>query len=528
MNSFHNDIFNRRSSNAFINDFRQDNRSGVFAPPAMPKPLFCDSDGHQAMRRSSFSGDMGHRHFAYVAGCEICEEYVRRGAEICHHEHRVVCRGIHHGCCCHNCSRTREITVEATITTGGGNSHSHGHNHNHSQNHNSNGFKARTEESVSDSAFGNGRVRARSATTMVGDSSFGFANMDSEMLRMASDNQWRFSKNTQDSFYGRPFSSHCDAPPAGHVQLNERNAAKVFESHRMMHGDRQSQMHADAAAHFNGYSRPQPLFGAAYGCSKQEEEESEVKVTTTTTTTTTTKHFEHDCPPPCPPVPRPCTPPPPVVVVPHPPPVVHHHHHDHDHDHGPVIPVGTKPGVLVKRAEPCCTWCKFLPCLSCPKPSNPNERFKKANFRLFPEYEFLPDNLDVPKPTEYFPEHTHFASRSEYKVTIPKVTQISQRVYVDFIGDQMVVIGEHGKPMGHLPRHMRSSPSINSTRSTLNSRETAHVRHFVPDHEKLPLGVSRVFVKNFFLPRDTYDRNRAQAFIKPNGKLKIVVPVLAV
>ncbi|KAJ2881896.1 hypothetical protein FB639_002515 [Coemansia asiatica] len=306
-----------------------------------------------------------------------------------------------------------------------------------------------------------------------------------------------------------------------------------------MHGGQQSRMHAEAQSHFAGYNRPQPLFGNAYGC-REEEEEKKVKVTTTTTTTTTTtRRLEDECVPCPPPPPRQPTPPPPVCHAALPPcPPVHHVEH---HDHVTVIPVGTKPDVLVKRAEPCCTWCKFLPCLSCPKPTNPNERFKKLNFRLFPEYEFLPDHLDIPKPTEYFPAHTHFASRTEYKVTIPKVTESAQRIYVDFVGDQMIVMGEHGKPMRPgVPRHMRSSPSIRSTRSTsISSRETAHMRHMVPnehhprlhhaDHyaaEKLPLGVSRVFVKNFFLPRDTYDRNRAQAFIKPNGKLKIVVPVL--
>ncbi|KAJ2638125.1 hypothetical protein GGF40_001881 [Coemansia sp. RSA 1286] len=527
MSAFHHDMFNRRSSSAFLNEFRQDNRSGVFAAPAMPKPMFCSSDGQQAMRRSSFSGGQttSHKHFAYVAGCEICEEYVRRGTEICHHEHRVVCRGVHRGCCCHHCCHERETSCTSSASTAV-------HNE---------GYRARTEESTSDSAFGNGRVRARSATTMVGDASFGFANMDSEMLRMAADNKWRSSRNTEDAFYGRPFSNN-ECVPHGHVQLREENVGQVFDAHRQMHGGQQSRMHAEAQAHFSGYNRPQPLFTNAYGC-RDQEEETKVKVTTTTTTTTTTRKFEDECVP-CPPPRQPtpplvCHAPPPVCHRPPTPPPVHHV--DHHHHHVTVIPVGTKPDVLVKRAEPCCTWCKFLPCLSCPKPTNPNERFKKQNFRLFPEYEFLPDHLDVPKPTEYFPAHTHFASRSEYTVTIPKVMESAQRIYVDFVGDQMIVMGEHGKPVRHgVPRHMRSSPSVRSTRSSsISSRETAHMRHMVPsDHhprlqqghhvavEKLPLGVSRVFAKNFFLPRDTYDRNRAQAFIKPNGKLKIVVPVL--
>ncbi|KAJ2311686.1 hypothetical protein IWW51_006392, partial [Coemansia sp. RSA 2702] len=64
MSAFHNDILNRRGSTAFMNEFRQDNQSGVFAPPAMPKPMFCSEDRE---RRASFSGGR-HEHFAYVAG----------------------------------------------------------------------------------------------------------------------------------------------------------------------------------------------------------------------------------------------------------------------------------------------------------------------------------------------------------------------------------------------------------------------------------------------------------------------------
>ncbi|KAJ2249135.1 hypothetical protein GGI13_004388, partial [Coemansia sp. RSA 455] len=80
---------------------------GVFAPAAMPRPLFCETNS-----RPSSSHSRTGSHFAYVSGCEICEDYVCRGVDICHHEHRM----------CHQ-----------------------------------NGYKARTEESVTDSAFANGR-----------------------------------------------------------------------------------------------------------------------------------------------------------------------------------------------------------------------------------------------------------------------------------------------------------------------------------------------------------------------------------
>ncbi|KAI9502669.1 hypothetical protein GGI25_003524 [Coemansia spiralis] len=497
MSAFHNDIFNRRSSNAFLNEFRQDNRSGVFAAPMMPKPLFCDDGPSRHQRSSSFTN---HSHFAYVAGCEICEEYISRGAEICHHEHRVVCRGIQRGCGCNHCCHKRDSEVTRCNTPLG--------------------FSARTEESVSDSRFGNGRVRARSATTTVGDASFGFANMDTEMLRAASDNRWR-SSNSNDSFYAKPFNPCAPPPPPGHMHLRENNVGHVFEANQQLHGHKQSDMRAEAAAHFNGYNRPMPLFSSQYG-KECDDEEVKVTKTTTTTTTRTTRECNDDevCHKPQP------LPPPKPEVVHHP--VEHHHVEKHEH-HLTVIPVGTRPDVPVRPAEPCCTWCKFLPCLSCPKPTNPNARFKKINFRLYPEYEFLPEHIEVPKSTEYFPEHTNVASRTEYKVTVPKANQIAQRIYVDFIGDQMIVIGEHGRPVAlnrKGVRHVTSSPSMRSTRSSFNSRETAHVHHAVPGHHTQIPGVSKVFAKNFFLPRDTYDRDRAQAFIKPNGKLKIVVPVL--
>ncbi|KAJ2395395.1 hypothetical protein GGI23_004320 [Coemansia sp. RSA 2559] len=495
MNGFHDDVFNRRASNAFLSDFRQDNRSSVFAAPTMPKPLFSDNSGYGAgggwggHQRSSSFGGAPHKHFAYVAGCEICEDYVRCGAEICHHEHRIVCRGIHRGCCCHHCCEKREVTVCNSAV--------------------SSVAPQRTEEAETDSKFGNSRVRTRSATTMVGDgASFGFANMDAEMLRVASDNRWR-SSNSNDSFYAKPFN-HCAPvpPPHGHVPLREGNVSRAFEAHGQMHGHKQAEMRGEAAAHFAGYSRPMPLFSANYGASSCEEESEKVKVTTTTTTTTRTINpCKTEETPQC----QTIRPPSPEK------PVHHHHHHEEVHHCAAVIPAGIKPDVPIKPAEPCCTWCKFLPCLSCPHPTNANARFKKPNFRLYPEYEFLPDNVHVPKPTDYFPQHSHAASRSQFKVTVPKASQIAPRIYVDFVGDQMVVIGEHGKPLPHAHVHLARS----STRSSM-SKEAAHV---MPGQTQ-PLGVSKVFAKNFFVPRDTYDRDRAQAFIKPNGNLKIVVPVL--
>ncbi|KAJ1963545.1 hypothetical protein GGI12_001994 [Dipsacomyces acuminosporus] len=480
MSAFHNDIFNRRSS-VFLGQFDQSHKPGVFAPPAMPRPLFGDSPGQQ--RRSSFSeGSIrGNKQFAYLAGCEICEEESLATT------------------CQESSSGANRINIDVDVA-----------------------YKARTEESVTDSKMGNGRVRARSATTMVGDSSFGFANMDVEMQKWAADNRWRNSNH--DSFYGRPFSDnkvqHC---PPEHMRLREDNVGGAFSAHRRLHDRRQADMHADANAYFSGQYRPHhSVFGngGAYGC-RQEEEEEEVKVTTTTTTTTTTTHHVEDdkkdvCKALPSPPPRPPTPTPPK----------HHHHHHH---HAVVIPVGTKPDAKIVPPGPCCTWCKFLPCLDCPKPTNPNARFKKENFRLFPEYEFLPDHLDVPKPTEYFPDHVHAASRTQYKITIPGALGIAQRIYVDFVGDQMVILGEHGKPLKLHHHHLASrgsTPTMRSTRSaSLSSKEREHVKHFVPGVDDIP-GVSKVFAKNFFLPRDTYDRDRAQVFIKPNGKLKIVVPVI--
>ncbi|KAJ2459300.1 hypothetical protein GGF42_001553 [Coemansia sp. RSA 2424] len=346
--------------------------------------------------------------------------------------------------------------------------------------------------------------------------------MDAEMLRMAADNKWRTP--AYDSFYGKPFSGNCiPPPPEGHVQLRQDNVDQVFaHHHHMMHSQRQSQMHAEAQAHFSGERNDYAHCHARQMA--KEEEEDEVKVTTTTTTTTTTKivpcetthcHTLPSPPPPCQAK---------VVVechTPKPLPVKPPHHHDH------IIPIGVKPdGPVAKPAASCCTWCKFLPCLSCPKPTNPNARFHKLNFRLFPEYEFLSDTVSVPKPSEYFPEHTHVASRADFRVNIPKITDIAQRVYVDFIADQMVVMGEHGKPQQHYSPDsvlVRSSTRSSSMRSGIGGGEKHLMHHH---HHDLPHGVSRVFCKNFFVPRDTYDRDRAQVFIKPNGKLKIVIPAL--
>ncbi|KAJ1935409.1 hypothetical protein EC988_008496, partial [Linderina pennispora] len=288
-----------------------------------------------------------------------------------------------------------------------------------------------------------------------GDASFGFANMESEMLRMAADNRWRNSGSYNDSFYSKPLCDNPPPPPPNHMHLREDNVGQVWEHHRHMHGGMQSHMHEEAASHFQGnhhHHHQNQCHGHLLRQQEQEEEEDEIKVTTTTTTTTKKyiREIEDDKEK-CKKVVQPPLPPKPPVVVPMPP-AEHHHHHHH---HQTVIPVGVRPNEPVKKVEACCTWCKILPCLDCPKPTNPNERFKKVNFRLFPEYEFLPDDLQIPKNTEYFPEHTHFGTSSQYKITIPQVTTIAQKIYVDFIGDQCVVMGDHGKPL----RHPMPSPS---------------------------------------------------------------------
>ncbi|KAJ2894423.1 hypothetical protein GGI21_005292, partial [Coemansia aciculifera] len=395
MSAFHNDIFNRRAGSF----------SGGFPPSGFtPRPLFTDNP---------------RPHFAYVRGCHICEDYVCRGVEICHHEH--VC---------------------------------------HSTSSSGNGYSARTEESTTDSAFANGRVRARSATTTVGDASFGFANMDAEMLRMAADNKWRTP--AYDPFYGRPFSGNCLPPAEGHVSLRQDNVDHVFKHHHhMMHADKQAQMHREAQAHF---SSPRHCHVAARQCA---EEEDEVKVTTTTTTTTTTKIIPCEtthCHPPPSPSPR-CIEA--RVVECHTPTIIVK---PSCHD-TVLIPIGVKPdGPPIKPAESCCTWCKFLPCLSCPKPTNANARFHKLNFRLYPEYEFLSDTAPVPRASEYFPEHSHVASRADFRVNIPKITDIAQRIYVDFIADQMVICGEHGKPTAAPRNDSLVRASTRSSTSAFNEK----------------------------------------------------------
>lgn len=424
-------------ASSFHNDIFN-RRSGFFDTSSMvPKPLF--SDNQERCRSTSFS-------------------------------ETTTCIGSHHGCHCHTCSCSSS----------------------------NEGYRQRTEETCTDSSFNNGCVRARSSTTMCGDASFGFANMESEMTNWAKDNRWRGPGF--DSFYGRPFDNSDNCVPVGHMRLREDNFGEVFDnSHQRVHGGRLGHMHAEAHAFFNNTPRP----SEGYREKAEEEDTKVVKTTTTTTTTTTTcKHCSGDCccgeekpvpclpPPPCPPTPPPAPPSPSPPVI--------------------IIPIGTKPDVPVKPAEPCCTWCKFLPCFSCPKPPNPNNRFHKLNFRLYPEYEFLQDDVEAPKPTEWFPEHTHDATRSEFKLEIPKITETAHRVYVDFIGDQVLVVGEHGHPKK--PSH-----------ETLDEK-SRHLHH--GSASSLPLGVMRVFAKNFFVPRDTYGRDHAQVFIKPNGKLKLVVPAI--
>ncbi|KAJ1956702.1 hypothetical protein EC988_001206 [Linderina pennispora] len=103
MSSFHNDIFNRRTGGGHFSGFSQT----PFAPAHMPKPLFSENRRRSSFQSSSASLAQSQT-FSYEAACEICEEMVRCGRELCVHEHRIVCRGVHHGCCCHSCCMSRE------------------------------------------------------------------------------------------------------------------------------------------------------------------------------------------------------------------------------------------------------------------------------------------------------------------------------------------------------------------------------------------------------------------------------------
>ncbi|OMJ12615.1 hypothetical protein AYI69_g9345 [Smittium culicis] len=88
-----------------------------------------------------------------------------------------------------------------------------------------------------------------------------------------------------------------------------------------------------------------------------------------------------------------------------------------------------------------CTICKFF-CLGiCSIPYNPNARFKCKNFRLYPDYDFLPDSAKVPKESGASLPNKVSKKDSRMKISIYNLRNNVEKLTVDIIGDDTIVTG---------------------------------------------------------------------------------------
>ncbi|KAJ1679078.1 hypothetical protein EV182_002770, partial [Spiromyces aspiralis] len=90
-----------------------------------------------------------------------------------------------------------------------------------------------------------------------------------------------------------------------------------------------------------------------------------------------------------------------------------------------------------------CSWlCRIFCSGLCSIPYNSNARFHKKNFRLYPDYDFLPDNAVLPTEIGIFPKHTVSANHKRIKLVVPHIYVHAPRVFVDIVCENLVVRGE--------------------------------------------------------------------------------------
>ncbi|OMJ14349.1 hypothetical protein AYI70_g3193 [Smittium culicis] len=181
-----------------------------------------------------------------------------------------------------------------------------------------------------------------------------------------------------------------------------------------------------------------------------------------------------------------------------------------------------------------CTICKFF-CLGiCSIPYNPNARFKCKNFRLYPDYDFLPDSAKVPKESGASLPSKVSKKDSRMKITIFNLRSNVENLTVDIIGDDTIVTGNLINPVrlskpGFFSGLTSKFSSNGQTQTTKTSKLS---RNSVLDssdnkYDRTPAlnkPSDSKFVMVFRTNNFAYELERAHASIDIDGHLVLIFP----
>ncbi|KAJ1913632.1 hypothetical protein H4219_005126 [Mycoemilia scoparia] len=199
----------------------------------------------------------------------------------------------------------------------------------------------------------------------------------------------------------------------------------------------------------------------------------------------------------------------------------------------------------------CSALCRIFCSGLCSIPYNQNSRFNRTNFRIWPDYDFIPDDALIPRNTELFLIHTLSATSKKFVLTIPDIMKEAKRVYVDIIHGHLVVHGTFLElPEGEgLPAHRHRSSMDSSSSSSSSSDYSSssdegdyhhHRRHHhhrkSKHHHKKSMRAdkdmyedvaeydSMKFSKRFKISKKMLNFNRTFVEINKRGALVVTIP----
>ncbi|PVU90851.1 hypothetical protein BB561_004688 [Smittium simulii] len=200
-----------------------------------------------------------------------------------------------------------------------------------------------------------------------------------------------------------------------------------------------------------------------------------------------------------------------------------------------------------------CKICNFFCYGVCSIPYNPNARFKNVNFRLYPDYDFIPDNQIVPKDTSFFPKTELSVNRKWFRIKIKDPNRIYSKYTVDFFGDLLVIACKSSDNVSiAVPSVTIAGPATPPTQSKLSRKPIQDILKKPSNLFKykskstdvnlasMPTsdisGTTNIYVnvdthihdtylrKSFLLSPNQFDLSRANASLDLGKRFEVIVP----
>ncbi|PVV01944.1 hypothetical protein BB560_003619 [Smittium megazygosporum] len=170
-----------------------------------------------------------------------------------------------------------------------------------------------------------------------------------------------------------------------------------------------------------------------------------------------------------------------------------------------------------------CKVCRYFCFGACLIPFNPNARFKSTNFRLYPDYDFFPDNHQAPKDTAFFPKTEVDINRKWIRVKVKNYNRSYLEFMVDIFGDVSVISVKEsdGKVGDHVQKEKK--PKVLSVLKRKSNKDKVNTLP-IPDQTPKPETIGGNYKRSFVTPRSEYDLNRAFAELTVEHDFVLTIP----